>query len=71
MSRSQSKFEDIKKNIQGTAVMGIGTGGKRMSANENIRKTVEQVWAEFDTDGNGVLDHDEAKNFFDKILISM
>jgi len=51
--------------------LGVDTGGKKISAAESIRKTVEAVWADFDADGNGVLDHDEARQFFNTILTTM
>ena len=36
-----------------------------------ITKCVEDIWKEYDTDNNGTLDKDEAKQFMNKTLATM
>ena len=36
-----------------------------------IQKTVDNIWDEFDTDGNGYLDRDEAESFIKKTLLDI
>ena len=47
------------------------TGISRVSVDEIIRNCVEDIWDEFDDDGNGYLDKDETLAFVKRQLLEM